>query len=482
MRFFVVLYCISISIVGFICIQKGNDLTFSQSNNAPQTESFPQIKKINEAFQFPFHHPHPKKFIHFIKELNDLTGIEWVGKQLKVSLKIDKIDKNCWLWLKSEIKEFQEIVQNWINYNDQQICEYFSEKIGNPFFIKKASHFVQKGKGELVQEYLKQTVPKFLGSQSKGFKSKLKLIHGFLRIKELQHKNQEVARIIECWLTENEKPIQQWIEQKGEEPDISTSVISTVLWCCLLPYNLAPQLKSEAEKFLTLSDHQRQKSMKETIFQIFFCSSYKSFFKNCIQWISDTSDSFLNFKGELKSWIQDELSHYLEGGLKRDGFIERLKVANYFFQHFPQYFSDLIQKWLLDCALIELKDYLKVDKFLISHDHHNQLEVIRLFNQIFSKLNQGQGLIEEVIQWVENFFEKKDVRLVSYLFDPVRRLQLAVCCIRAGTPFSSIAKKWLSETETRGMLAQAMEEKEKRNFLNLLGPEELTLIYLYAFK
>ena len=129
MRFSIVVYTILISMVGFICIPKGNDWFFPQPS-----KKITGKERINKAFQFPFHPIKTKEFVHFIKKLNDPRGIEWVRKRLEVGLKIH-IQKNlmdfndiCWLWIKSEIKEFQEIIQNWINHNGEQIREYFSKK------------------------------------------------------------------------------------------------------------------------------------------------------------------------------------------------------------------------------------------------------------------------------------------------------------------------------------------------------------------
>jgi len=123
----------------------------------------------------------------------------------------------CWLWIKSEIKEFQEIIQNWINHNGEQIREYFSKKIGHSYLTKEALYFIQKGKGKIVQAYLKQTILKFLESSSENFASKLKLIHRCLGLridKELSHNDQEIVCIAEKWLTEKTVSVQEWVKKK----------------------------------------------------------------------------------------------------------------------------------------------------------------------------------------------------------------------------------------------------------------------------
>jgi len=211
-----------------------------------------------------------------------------------------------------------------------------------------------------------------------------------------------------------------------------------------------------------------------------------------MQWISKNPDPVSDFKDQWKSWIKDGLERYLN--ITKEELLNHLKVANYFIQHFSKDFPDfsnLIHDWLIGRALNELKeDCLRIGDLsnktgMTSYREIYQFEVIQLFNQIFYKQPEPeQSLIEEIIKWVQDFFLKK-INLdwpSSYIFDPVERLQLAVYCIRAGDPFSSIAQSWLSKTETRKILAQAMEEKEDSYFLNHLDPEELTLIYLYAFE
>src|SRR6185369_10636409 len=136
-----------ISIVGFICIPKGTNLSFPQPNSSlPLSKKFVGKERINEAFQFPLYYSRRKEFVHFIKALDDPKGLEWVGKQLKAGLQVeDRIDSICWLWLKSGIKEFQEIIQNWINYNgEEMLIRYCS--------IKTALCLTQNGK--LLQAYL----------------------------------------------------------------------------------------------------------------------------------------------------------------------------------------------------------------------------------------------------------------------------------------------------------------------------------------
>jgi len=506
MRFFIVLYCISISIVGFICIPTN---TFSPSNTFPdntprsnkslQIEPFPQLnkkikEKINKAFQFPFHRPNTKKFIHFIKELNDPKGLEWFKKQLDAGLKIqnqllldiDKLDLGgiCWLWLNPEIKEFEEAIQNWVNHNYQQIHKHFlilkKERSNDINFFKlsnvvAALVFLEKGAGNLVQDYLKKVIQSFLGNILESFAPKLKFIHRCLTIKEHSDETQEVTQITKDWLINNKEPIQKEIDKKNVE----IALQSFSLTC-----DLGPQfhsLQSKAKEFLTFSVHQCPKLIQEVIFQKFF-SFNKSFFKNCIQWMYEDLNSSSSSKGQWKGWIKNALKHYLEGAPEypkgpSDSLLKRLRVAHYFIRHFSQDFSDLVREWLVNSVLIELKNVYLGERIYL-----DQFEVIQLFNQIFSKLNQDQVLIKEVIQWIERFFEKKNLASLSYIYDPVERLQLAVCCIRVGEPFSSIAKKWLSKTETRGVFVKAIEEKEKRDFIGRLGPEELTLLDLYAFE
>jgi len=84
MRFFVVLYCISISIVGFICIPTN---TFSPSNTFPdntprsnkslQIEPFPQLnKKIKaiKAYQSQSHRNYMQE--DFIRSLAKVRGVQ----------------------------------------------------------------------------------------------------------------------------------------------------------------------------------------------------------------------------------------------------------------------------------------------------------------------------------------------------------------------------------------------------------------------
>ena len=63
----VILYCILISAMGFICIPESTHLPFSRLNSQPNprldllpNEEITVKEKINGGFQFPFDHSHLK--------------------------------------------------------------------------------------------------------------------------------------------------------------------------------------------------------------------------------------------------------------------------------------------------------------------------------------------------------------------------------------------------------------------------------------
>jgi len=280
-------------------------------------------------------------------------------------------------------------------------------------------------------------------------------------------------------------PIQEWIEQKKNDSYSRISKKSrviTVLQYWSLPSHLFTQFSKNAGKFFASSDN--QKLIHEAICEAFFSTSYKSFFRNCVQWILEAPDSFSNFKHQLRNWIQNELKCYLweEPAYSKIIIVNRLlndlKVANYFIQKFSDQdfpgLTQMIQDWLIRHALIKL-----IGVYLNKNENCRmlvQFEAIQLCNQLFSKLNQKQTLMNEVKLWVQEFFKVNGE--YHSIHDLELQLKLVAYCIKAGEPFSSIAKECLSRPEIREILFQAVAEERLGN----LGPEEHTLLYLYAFK
>jgi len=488
------------------------------------------VKKFQGDFVF-FSNQLKKLFL-FTEKLDNLAGLEYFSKRFWEDLDANDGNFECMLslWCKLEDEKLRRAIQDWIKEHSQQVQTYLeSVQVCNKSLIKKylkrAKFFIEKQQWDFSLICLNKLLEKsaLLGALKDtldGLGDRLELVKKcFITFetiskkvsKELSSEDQIGKKIIACskvimdiaknWLIENESHIKTWIET-GEIPRTIDwysytdnlnyhSRLEGVLQFLLIPRYLMQQLERETQdhslfklqekaSFFLIGSNQNEK-VKKVIFDSFFniFSIRRSFFKDYAQLIS-ISEIQSDIKDNLKDWLVVALKDYLKMEKKyQDTKLYKLTDCLEMIHDFVRYFSEdeflsVVKKWLINDALIKLKnDYLNLQT---DYNYSTQFKAIQLYNQLFHYFFKKECQDEEIIQWVQNFFEKKDQRIRIYAFDPIERLKLAVHCIQSGEPLSSQAKEWLLKNKL--ILKQKIEEDDFR----MMNSEELILLYFYTLK
>jgi len=512
-RFFILFYFI---FVGWWCHLFGNKADISSALHQEQKLlSEKKRQKIEHAFtknlinedgELTFHSS-LLGVVNFSKKINDLRGRSFVINQLSAALRSQKnidarnFDEMLWFWLKSGVKEFEEIIEQ----KRDQIRDYFPDEdevnkgnkgVNGREILEKAFLCIKKGKGDVVQAYFKtkklmEWLDAFWNNESKM----LEIFEIIRRNLNTHHQDLNIAIAVidrvqywfQYWL---DISVKEWRKESQPKIQLSDAFCVKILWQSYLFPGVVPLLTAEEFFGKKVIDER----IKKVIFnEVSDKDSYRSFLKNYIQPILKDQVQFSEkiqkhliktISEGLKDFLYEEIKFESE---KFDKLINQLSVACYFIQHFKEYkeFSDLIQIWLTHDAVKIVQKYC------------HSIKIISLFHKVCTpfqgtdknSMHECTQLMEKGINWIQKFFQDEKIKNSDIEDQLESKLKLAVQCMEAGEPFFSIAHSWLSKSDTQRILDQALAGEKFlkwsslfQSYLRKIGLRELLLIYLYAFK